>query len=102
MNNKGLETRTIVLLVVGLIILALILSLVYLTRGHGDDAIRLGLCKGELQTWCVTSDDGDTWTNSDCAGKKIGDVTFCGEGKECHYDNCDTSPEGYVTCCNAI
>ncbi len=100
--SKGLTTRTIVLLITGLIVLALVLVLIYITQRPTSDTIKFNVCKTKLASWCLTAQEGALWEDTDCAGKSFSGGTFCG-GTECKpVGGCSEQGYDYINCCNVL
>ena len=79
---KGLATRTIVLIVIGLIVLGVVISLLYIGLGPFREAVRFNSCKAMLAEWCTTQasttnpDPPDYFTKK-CSGNFGGRGEFC-------------------------
>ncbi len=104
--SKGLETRTIVLLIVGLIILAVVFGILFLGTGPFSDAAKFGKCRGQLIAFCQGTGSFD---NTDCAGQTFGSYkTFCrGDCSKTTYQSgsCPKTAgagDTEVNCCNAF
>lgn len=104
MMKKGLATRTIVLILLGLIVLGIAGMLIFLGVGPFKEATSYDICKAKLMTFCTS---GGNWAETGCAGKPFsGYKPFCTTGN-CYEDGgCDDIPESVrdatINCCNYI
>ena len=102
--SKGLETRTIVLLIIGLIILGIVFGILFLGTGPFSDAAKFGKCRGQLIAYCQGTAD----LSKDWDGKPFGQykpICSTSGGNNCYKDvACDESRvnEKAINCCNAF
>ncbi len=100
--SKGLTTRTIVLIILGLIVLGLAVMLIYLGVGPFKHTANYDICKAKLMAYCTGT---GTWeADNGCAGVTFkGHKQFCTEGN-CHKgENCDNvQDDTHIHCCNYL
>jgi hypothetical protein len=98
---KGLATRTIVLIILGLLVLSLVSALIFLGSGPFKKGVDFNACRARLISYCNGLSNE---FSSDCAGKKFGDFdVFCDDGASGCKINCDSdSSDDVITCCNVF
>jgi len=99
--NKGLTTRTIILIILGLLVLGIAGMLIFLGVGPFKEATSYDVCKAKLMTYCSVGGD---WSKSGCEGAEFSGNTFC--SGDCYKDyDCNTlgdEKEATINCCNLI
>lgn len=103
--SKGLETRTIVLLIIGLIILGIVFGILFIGTGPFSDAAKFGKCRGQLIAYCQ-----GTGNLKGCSGQEFGGYKpICADaGNGCYsneYNNNGCSgitDDNKLHCCNAF
>lgn len=106
--SKGLSTRTIVLLITGLIVLGIIITLIFIGFGPFKNTSSFTICKTRLMIYCNAG--GVDWasTENSCTKEMIGGYNFCkdagtclkGSATPCSDTDKQLNPGGTITCCN--
>lgn len=101
---KGLATRTIVLILVGLLVLGIVGMLIYLGVGPFKGTTNFNVCQSRLMAYCTGSGVAD-WQDSGCNGATFkGHKPFCtGNCNKDLYDRgeCgDADSYSDINCCN--
>jgi len=100
--SKGLTTRTIVLLILGLIVLGLAVMLIYLGVGPFKHTANYDICKAKLMAYCTGT---GTWeADNGCAGVRFkGHKPFCSDEASCYKgQDCKDASDEYINCCNYL
>ena len=100
--NKGLTTRTIILIILGLIVLGLATMLIFLGVGPFQKATSYEICRTRLIAYCAGT---GTWeTDKGCAGVTFsGHKAFCGEGSCYKGESCSAvTDDSKIHCCNVF
>jgi len=94
--STGLATRTIVLIIIGLLVLGIIATLLFVGLGPFKIAVEYYQCKAKFERWCTT--DGDyNEIMGDCLQKSFpGHKPFPQTGDLAKGPNCD--PKTSVCC----
>jgi len=102
---KALATRTIVLILVGLLVLGIVGMLIYLGVGPFKDTSSYNICKTRLVAYCTGTGVADWDADSGCSGESFkGHKPFC--SGDCYKTQADQGNCGGITdestmhCCN--
>ncbi len=102
---KGLATETIVLIVLGLLVLAIVGALIFLGVGPFRSSINFEGCRSRYIAYCNGFGDILSFQgNGDCAKQFEGKKAFCTEtsNSACKPNPSCTSPPDNINCCSVL
>jgi hypothetical protein len=102
---KGMAQEQIIKIIVGLIVLGVIVTLLYIGIGPFREAVQFNSCKAILTEWCTVRGDFPGQLKDGCLGNFGGRGTFCHSASACcggDVNVCPGDPGGATVDCGDV